>query len=321
MALARVQYPQTVSGNRNFLVPFPYISRDHILVSVEGERVTYSWLNSTTIQLTVAPTVGAIIDISRETERNALLVDFQDASTITEAQLDLAAKQTFFIAQEAFDATGGTLAVANDGSYSASGRRISVLGYPENDTDAATVSYVKAIFAQGADAYEQRALAEAARLIAEAASHRALISEGNAKTAAENAQAASTNADIAKATVTALATQVSADKDTAAQAKTSAGQSATAAEASRVQASNEAAAATTARTAAQTAATEATAARNAASTSAATAQTIEGRIKETTTMDFLNFEIVGPDLIAHFMGYSTETNFTINAKGELEVIL
>lgn len=163
MALARVQYEQKEPGNKNFTVPFPYISRDHIKVSVDGVDVPFSWLNDSTVQLDTAPPLGAIIDVRRETERNVLLVDFQDASTLTERQLDLAAQQTFFIAQEAFDATGGTMAVANDGSYSANNRRISNVGYPNSDGDAATVKYVKDVLVSGKDAFEERLLAEAAR--------------------------------------------------------------------------------------------------------------------------------------------------------------
>lgn len=163
MALARVQYQQTVSGTTNFTVPFPYISKDHVKASVDGTDVTFTWVNNNTIKLSTAPAVGAIIDIRRETERVNLLVDFQDASTITEQQLDLAAQQTFYIAQEAFDATGGTMAVANDGSYSANGRRLSLVGYPDSDDDAANVQYVKDVLVSGHDAHQERLLAEAAR--------------------------------------------------------------------------------------------------------------------------------------------------------------
>ena len=44
-------------------------------------------------------------------------------------------------------------------------------------------------------------------------------------------------------------------------------------------------------------------------------------INDTTTMDFLNFELNGSDLIAHFAGYSDANNFIVNAAGELEVTL
>lgn len=167
MALARVQYEQTEAGNRNFTVTMPYISRDHIKVSVNAEDVSFRWLNGATVQLDTAPTVGDIIDIRRETERNNLLVDFQDASTITERQLDLLASQTFYLAQEAFDLTGSSLTVHEDGSYSASGRRISLLGYPQYDGDAATQGYVKNVLVSGRNAHEERLAAERARVGAE----------------------------------------------------------------------------------------------------------------------------------------------------------
>lgn len=58
-----------------------------------------------------------------------------------------------------------------------------------------------------------------------------------------------------------------------------------------------------------------------ASAAAADAELVSERINDTTTMDFLNFELSGPDLIAHFAGYSDEANFNVNAAGELEVTL
>lgn len=59
----------------------------------------------------------------------------------------------------------------------------------------------------------------------------------------------------------------------------------------------------------------------AASAAAGDAELVSQRINDTTTMDFLNFELSGPDLVAHFAGYSDASNFTINDAGELEVIL
>lgn len=163
MALARVQYTQAQAGNKNFTVPMPYISRDHIHVSVNGTDVSFSWLNDTTVQLTVTPDVDAVIDVRRETERENLLVDFQDASTITEEQLDLSAKQAFYIAQEAFDATGSSLVVANDGSYSASNRRITLIADPVDDQDAVTKAWVMNQYNSGIDANVAKTAAEAAR--------------------------------------------------------------------------------------------------------------------------------------------------------------
>lgn len=109
-------------------------------------------------------------------------------------------------------------------------------------------------------------------------------------------------------------------------------QSATSAEATATQAasdaSNSAAAAATSEsniqgiesnvtTTAQQVATDAQTASDAAGEATLVAQ----NINNTTTMDFLNFELSGPDLIAHFAGYSDASNFSVNAAGELEVTL
>jgi hypothetical protein len=225
MALARVQYTQAVAGNKNFTVPMPYISRDHIHVSVNGADVGFSWLNDTTVQLDTAPAEGDVIDLRRETERVNLLVDFQDASTITEEQLDLSAKQAFFIAQEAFDATGGTMAVANDGSYSANNRRISNLGDPDSDDDAANVRWVKQQYTDGKNAYQERLMAEAARDAAQASETASATSESNAlsyrNTANSHRIAAANSADAAAASEAASAQSEANAAASAAAAKAS----------------------------------------------------------------------------------------------------
>jgi hypothetical protein len=257
MALARVQYTQQVAGNKNFTVPFPYISRDHIFVSVNGTDVDFSWLNSTTVQLTNAPAEGDLVDIRRETERVNLLVDFQDASTITEEQLDLSAKQAFFIAQEAFDATGATLAVANDGSYSAQNRRLSNVGEPAKDSDAATQGWVKAQYQSGRDAHQERLKAEAARDAAQASESAAANSEANALSyrntanshriaAANSASAAATsetNAANSAAAAKASEDDVAANAAAAANSASSAASSASSANTSKNSAASSASAA------------------------------------------------------------------------------
>ncbi|MGM0783903.1 MAG: hypothetical protein ACQEUM_07310 [Pseudomonadota bacterium] len=58
-----------------------------------------------------------------------------------------------------------------------------------------------------------------------------------------------------------------------------------------------------------------------ASDAADEAELVAQNINDTTTMDFINFELSGPDLIAHFAGYSDASNFSVNAAGELEVTL
>ena len=156
MALARIQYAADGSTD-TFSVTFPYLAKSDVKVSVDGVEATdFTWPTSGSIKLTPTPSSGAIVDINRVTEKNRLLVDFQDGSTLLEKDLDLAARQSFFLAQESFDQTGSSLVVAQDGSYSASDRRISLLGYPTNPEDATSKQYVLDTFAQGEDTADAR---------------------------------------------------------------------------------------------------------------------------------------------------------------------
>jgi hypothetical protein len=104
MAYSIVQY--TGNGSQQlFGVTFPFISRDHVSVKVNGVAAAFGWLNDSLVQTTAAPANGATVTISRDSNRSAPIVDFQDAAILTEADLDLANKQAVYVAQEAFDAT------------------------------------------------------------------------------------------------------------------------------------------------------------------------------------------------------------------------
>ncbi|MBK3757040.1 phage tail fiber domain-containing protein [Stutzerimonas frequens] len=173
MALARVTYTQSVSGNRNFSVPFPYLSKDHVKVTVNGAAVTFSWLSASSIQLTTAPAIGAKVEVRRVTERNSLLVDFADGSTLTESQLDLASKQNFYLSQEADD-----LAVESNG-----------LAKAATDTaNAATTT-----------ANQAKTLANTAVSTANSANSTASTADSKATSAVNTATAANNKADQALA--------------------------------------------------------------------------------------------------------------------------
>lgn len=105
----------TYAGNGSavtFVVPFPYISRLHVTVLVNGASQVFTWDNATTVRLASAPANGASVRVVRTTPKDALLVDFQDASVLTESLLDLNAIQNLYIAQEAFDASADAVAFA-----------------------------------------------------------------------------------------------------------------------------------------------------------------------------------------------------------------
>lgn len=160
MPLARTQY-EADGSTKTFSIPFDYINKSDVIVSVDGSETTdFTWTSGSTIKFSTAPTNGTIIDVLRETERKSQLVDFQDASTLLESDLDLMAQQTFFLAQEAFDQAGATLYVKPDGSYSASTRRIGDLGDPIDPEDATNKQYVDGQLAEAESATDARIAAE-----------------------------------------------------------------------------------------------------------------------------------------------------------------
>lgn len=112
MAYSFAQYPGDGS-NRIFTVPFPYISQSHVVVSVDGTQTTaFTWPSSSSIQMNVAPGIGAVVDIRRNSNRSSRIVDFQDASLLTEEILDQDSNQVFYVAQEAFDSADAAVPAA-----------------------------------------------------------------------------------------------------------------------------------------------------------------------------------------------------------------
>lgn len=97
-----------------------YIAREHVKAFVEdagGARTVISvvdamFVNDTTLNLGVAAPVGGFTRIYRDTPRDLPLVDFEGGSRFLESDLDVAVRQTLFVAAEAFDAGG--YAAVND---------------------------------------------------------------------------------------------------------------------------------------------------------------------------------------------------------------
>ena len=86
-----------------FPVAFPYIRREHVLAAVAGSPATFTFVNSSTIQMDVAPANGAVVRVYRQTPLTAPLVDFADGATLVAADLDTNAKQSIYTQQELSD--------------------------------------------------------------------------------------------------------------------------------------------------------------------------------------------------------------------------
>lgn len=229
MALAYAQYPGNGSTGP-YNITFPFISKAHVQVKVDGTLVAFTWLTDTTIRLTAPAPINSIIDIRRVTPRDTLLVDFVDGSTLVESDLDLSALQVFYLSQEAFDLGEASLGVTEDGSFSALNRRISNVLDPVNATDVATKRFVETgmtsqlaaavtakdtsvVARQGSET--ARIGSEAARVGAETARDEARAHRDTASAHRLNAQNAQTGAETARAGAVAAKTDLEAARDTA----------------------------------------------------------------------------------------------------------
>jgi hypothetical protein len=99
-------------ATNQFQIPFTYINQSDVVVTVNGTAPTFTFLNSTTINITATPASGAKVIISRATPLNPL-VDFADGSTLFEADLDLAHQQNRLIAEESRDRADSAIATIN----------------------------------------------------------------------------------------------------------------------------------------------------------------------------------------------------------------
>jgi parallel beta-helix repeat protein len=102
--MAYSYYNYTGDGTTTqFPVAFLYIRREHVLAAVAGSPATFTFVNSSTIQMDVAPANGAVVRVYRQTPLTAPLVDFTDGATLVAADLDTNAKQSIYTQQELSD--------------------------------------------------------------------------------------------------------------------------------------------------------------------------------------------------------------------------
>ena len=98
-------------------VPFPFIKRADVDVIdlSDDSAISFTWVSDTQIQ--ISPAVSSTINfrIRRTTSRTARVVDFQDATNLNEATLDLDSNQLFYILQETVDSFGLQVTMSNSG--------------------------------------------------------------------------------------------------------------------------------------------------------------------------------------------------------------
>jgi hypothetical protein len=144
MAFARDVYTAT-GGQTDFTISYSYEDNDHIQVIQNGTTLTettdYTFPNATTVRLNSGATLNDTIVLERATSQSTKLVDFT-AGVLTEADLDNAIDQVFYMAQEAIDQAEIRLGKDSSEIWDATSIRIQNVGTPTADSDAATKTYV-----------------------------------------------------------------------------------------------------------------------------------------------------------------------------------
>lgn len=100
-------YVKTISNGtqRNYSVPFPYISKAHVFVFVNGADLgssNWSWLDDTTIRLDAAAVAKAEVRVQRLTPAEDPIVTFTTGPKAP-SDLNTAILQSLYLMQEAWD--------------------------------------------------------------------------------------------------------------------------------------------------------------------------------------------------------------------------
>lgn len=131
-------------GTGPYGVPFSFLDRSHVSVSVDGTPAEFVWVTDGSVSLAAPAASGSAVVIARTTPRDVRLVDFTDGSVLTEADLDTALQQQMNIAQEVVDEVSDVMRADALARFDAQGRRLVNLGAPTDGADAATKAYVDA---------------------------------------------------------------------------------------------------------------------------------------------------------------------------------
>lgn len=237
-------HSQGDGSNRLYDVPCEYLSKAHVTVRVDGTLVPFSWIDTYRLQTSTAPPAKSVVEVRRTTPREDRLVTFTDGSTLVQSDLNTSTLQSFFLAQEAFDQGAASMAVTEDGQFSALQRRITSLADPVNGQDAVTKSWAlsaantnltAAVAAKDASVVARqgsetaRSGSEVARAGAEAARDEARAHRDTASAHRLNAQNAQAGAETARAGAEAAKVGLEAARDTAVMKAGEAGSSAAAA--------------------------------------------------------------------------------------------
>lgn len=182
-------------ANRDFPIPFEYLTRKFVQVTLIGKdrqslilNVDYRFTQRTVVTTTRSwgPTDGyERIELRRYTSATERLVDFNDGSILKAYDLNTSQIQSLHIAEEGRDVATDTIGVDNAGSLDARGRRIVNVAYAVEPGDAVTLQQVRDWDTSALNSKNAAKVSEtnskASELAAKKSELAAAISEANAK--------------------------------------------------------------------------------------------------------------------------------------------
>lgn len=150
----RTTVTYTLNGtNRDFQLPFEYLARKFVQVTLIGKdrkvltlNIDYRFTQRTIITTTVAWGPGEgydMIEIRRFTSATERLVDFSDGSILRAYDLNTSQVQSLHIAEEGRDIASDTIGVNNNGDLDARARRIVNVADAIADGDAVNLRMQK----------------------------------------------------------------------------------------------------------------------------------------------------------------------------------
>ena len=140
----------STSDARSFPFTFPYLSENHIKVEIDGIATTeFTVVTSPTTKVYLnSATAGTTVRVKRVSilEDPIEIVDFEDSSVLTAADMDTAYLHSLYSAQENYERVAESIqfAVGDSSAWDMLGKRITNLASPINSLDGVNKSYVTA---------------------------------------------------------------------------------------------------------------------------------------------------------------------------------
>ena len=141
-----------VGGSAQYTVPFPYLSKTHVYVYIDGINTTqFDWASDSTITFSnyTIPAYTSEVTIERITPETPL-VDFSNGAPESGENLDIAMQQALYLVQEARINIGAALTLGLNNDYNAAGRGL--VGLTTDTTDLTAAVNIETAIAIAEDA-------------------------------------------------------------------------------------------------------------------------------------------------------------------------